>query len=117
VTPKTKKRITALAFTALTIAFGFLAWWTFAFVAFAASFYFSRREQSGLLMSTICPALGWVLVALARDLNESGRISAKLATILHVGYAPLVYVTLFVLVLIPSFFAALSGSFASKTFR
>ncbi len=109
----------AAVLTLFTIVLGFVAWWTFAPLAFAAAFYFTRltRVLRPVAVAMLAPALGWAVTALVRDVIEDGRISAKLATLLHVRYAPLVYGALFIVVLVPSFLAAYCGSQTSKALR
>jgi hypothetical protein len=113
---------TLLMFAAVmltTVTLGFFSWWTFVPVAFAAAFYFTRSQKvlRPLIPAMLAPALGWVVTAFVRDLFEDGRISAKLATLLHIRFAIAVYLVLFVVALIPSSLAAYSGSQASKALR
>lgn len=108
----------AALLAAVTIVTGFAAWGSFVAVSFAASFWLTRRRNPrALLISIGSPVLGWLLMALARDLREGGRVSAKLATLLHVRFAPGVYVVLALIALIPCALAAQSGERLSKTFR
>lgn len=103
----------------VTIGFGFIVWWTLPLVAFISALYLARSHTTrhALILSSLSPALGWVCAALGRDLFEGGRVSAKLAGLFHLGYGVFVYVALFALAAIVSFFGALSGSEVSKSFR
>ena len=103
----------------VTVALGFLAWWTFAGVSFFAGLWLTRSKNFArpVVIAFLGPSLGWVLAALARDIFESGRLSAKFATLLHVHYAVLVYVVLFVFSMIPASLAAYSGAQTSKALR
>jgi hypothetical protein len=104
---------------AVTIACGFIAWWSFVIVAFVSAFYLQRRFEAlgPIRLATFAPATGWLFACLARDLFEDGRISAKLASMLHLNISVAVYAAVFLLVCLPSFFAAYSGATVSKSFR
>lgn len=107
----------------VTIALGFVTWWSFVIIAFAAGFAFAGgltrapRLERPALATTLGITLGWLVVAVARDIHEDGRISAKLATLLHVQFAPAVYFVVLALVFIPSALAASSGSHAARALR
>jgi|GEM_PF-4624830 len=109
--------LSVLLLAGVTVALGFIAWWMFLPVAFLSGFYFARKREQAVLISCLGPALGWVLAAVVRDLFEDGRISAKLASLLHVRFAFAVYLVLIVIVAIPSFFASYGGSKASEALR
>lgn len=118
-TPKRQRALVGLALSGVTIALGFVAWWTFLPVAFVSGFFLQRRfEHLGAVrLATFAPAIGWVLACLARDLFEDGRISAKLASLLHLQFSMAVFALVFLAVSVPSFFAAYSGATVSKSFR
>lgn len=118
-TDRNKTLIYAAAVSGLTITLGFVAWWSFVAVAFIAGFYLSRSVKLArpVTLTMLATSLGWVITALVRDVLEGGRISAKLATLLHLRFAVAVYAALFVMIVIPSFFAAYSGSQTSKALR
>ena len=109
--------LAALAVAALTIALGFTAWWTFVPVAFVCAFALSRFIDRALLVSSMGPAIGWLLSCLVRDVFEDGRISVKLASLLHVRFAFAVYLVVLFVVAVPSFFAAYSGTKLSELVR
>jgi hypothetical protein len=118
-TIRRKVLLIILALSGLTIALGFLAWWTFVLVAFASAFILQKRfeDLGAVRLATISPALGWVLGCFVRDLFEDGRISAKLASLLHLQFSVAVYMAVFFVIAVPSFFAAFSGATASKALR
>ncbi len=111
--------LTAVMIACLTVATGFLVWWTFLPIAFASAFYLTRTHKTWrvVLISGVSPAVGWLVTALARDLSESLRISHKLAGLLHVHYGVVIYLALFIVCAVPSCLAAFSGSETSKAFR
>ena len=118
-TDRNRTFLAAGLLTLVTIALGFVTWWSFAPLAFAAAFYLTRSQRilRPALVAMLAPAFGWALTALVRDIIEDGRISAKLATLLHVRFAFAVYVVLFIATLVPSCLAAYSGAQASKALR
>ena len=117
--PKRKRFAIGFALAGLTIACGFVAWWTFVIVAFVGGFFSQRQfeDLGAIRLATFAPAIGWVLACLVRDLFEDGRISAKLASILHLQASVAVYASVFLLISLPSFFAAYSGATFSISFR
>ena len=118
-TDRRQRFLMAAALAGVTIALGFLGWWTFVIVAFVGSFYLQRKfaHYEAIRLATFAPATGWLLTCLVRDLSEGGRISAKLSTLLSLRFSGAVYAAVFLLVCLPSFFAAYSGATFSKTFR
>lgn len=118
-TSRQEKTLLVLAVASLTIALGVIAWWTFMPLAFASAWVLCRffERVRPVAIASLSPALGWVLAALARDIYEGGRISAKLATLLHVQFAVVVYALVFVVVSGVSFFAAFSAAQVSKALR
>lgn len=112
-----QRTLIVLVLAGVTVALGFVSWWTFVPVAFVSGFILARKQERAVLLSCLGPALGWILMALVRDLHEDGRISTKLASLLHVRLAFAVYLVLFVIVAVPSFFASYSGSKTSEALR
>lgn len=106
-------------FVLVTVALGFVAWWTFLPVAFVGAYYLAKENSvtRSAVLAALAPALAWLITALVRDLFEATRISSKLAGLLHVHYGFAVYVSLAVLILLPSAFAAYAGAATSKAFR
>jgi hypothetical protein len=102
--------------TFVSIALGFVSWILFVVVAFGAGYFLKRfrAHKHSVLVAAAATSFGWVLVALVRDLFESGRASTKLAAFLSLPHASFMYLVLFLLCFIPSLFAAWSGSL---TFR
>lgn len=114
-----EKLLIFLLITLVTIVFGFVAWWTLPLVAFGASWLVARKAKFSLAvqLGTLAPACGWIFTALVRDLFENTRMSQKLAGLLHLGFGFFVYLGLFVIVALVSFFAAWSGAETSKALR
>lgn len=116
-TPIQKKN--AIYFAAIALissGTGFLSWYVFVLVAFVSG-YLARKMQVTRypsLFAAAATATGWILVALIRDIIESGRLSTKLAGFLSLPHASLMYLALFLLVGIPSWFAAYAGSDAYR---
>ncbi len=115
--PKRQRLLIASLLAGGTIASGFLVWWSFLIVAFVAGFALQRRIAMPVRIATFAPAVGWLLACLVRDLFEDGRISTKLASLLHLQFSAAVYAAVFLVVAVPSFFAAFSGATFSKAFR
>lgn len=90
---------------------GFIDWRLFVLVAGAGSYAMTRMQTTRwpAFLAATATALGWLAIALARDISEGGRVSVKLATFLHLPHAVITYIVLFLICFIPGLFAAVSG--------
>jgi hypothetical protein len=64
--PKRERALLGFALAAVTIACGFIAWWSFVIVAFVSAFYLQRRFEAlgPIRLATFAPATGWLFACL-----------------------------------------------------
>lgn len=111
-------RTVAFSIVGASFAFGFLSWYVFLPIAFVGGYALARTNCTRFpaVSSAVATSLGWVIVAFARDMIESGRVSSKLAAFLSLPHAIFIYIVLFLMCTIPALFAAYSGTVLSSIY-